>query len=118
LEQTNFWRQSGTRFGAISSSHPGGIGFDLMPATLAPRAQPDLAAAAAPSAIGGPGSEFTGVAAVPGAELVLAPALRVSAVAPVAVTAVLLVASRGCEGGEVEPGAFVGLPVIGRRGDK
>jgi hypothetical protein len=53
------------------------------------------AAAALPSVIGEPGCDFTGVAAVLGAGLVLARALRVSAVVPVAARAVLRATSRG-----------------------
>jgi hypothetical protein len=42
-EQTNRSRQSSTGvFGAVSSSHLGGIGLDLMLASVAPDDQPDL----------------------------------------------------------------------------
>jgi hypothetical protein len=41
------------RFGAVPGSHLGGIGFDLIPAFLAPHDEPH-AAAATPSVIGGP----------------------------------------------------------------
>jgi hypothetical protein len=46
------------RFGAVPSSHRGGIGLDLMLAFLAPHDQPHTGPAAIPSVIGGTGSDF------------------------------------------------------------
>ena len=43
------------RFGTVPLGHLGGIGLDLTLASIAPNDQPDAAAAALPSVIGGPG---------------------------------------------------------------
>ena len=45
--------------GAVSFGHFGGIGFDSMAAFPTPDDEPNMAAAAPPSVIGGPGSDFT-----------------------------------------------------------
>jgi hypothetical protein len=83
------------RFGAVPSSHLGRIGLDLMAQPLDHAINRTWVAAALPSVNGGPDSDFTGVAAVPGGELVLARALLVSAIVAVSATAVLRATSRG-----------------------